>query len=158
MEMNTARTAGSGELGLGGFEYYSLQDYKRMFWRRRWWIVSTALIVALLTAIVAYFVPNQYKASTIILVEPRKVPDTLVSSTATSASERLSSLRQQVLSNTRLSQIIDEMGLYPEMKKHNTQQEIIAKMLKDTEVDVVATTSTDRGLGAFRISYISKNA
>lgn len=157
MEMNTVKAASGADLGLGGLEYYSLQDYKRLFWRRRWTIVSTALIVSLLTAIVAYFVPNQYKASTIILVEPRKVPDSLVSSTATSASERLSSLRQQVLSNTRLSQIIDEMGLYPDMKKHSTQQEIIAKMLKDTEVDVVATTSTDRGLGAFRISYISKN-
>lgn len=155
--MNTVKPAASADLGLGGFEYFGLQDYKRMLWRRRWTIVSTTLIAALLTAIVAYFVPNVYKASTIVLVEPRKVPDSMVASTATSASDRLSSLRQQVLSNTRLAQIIDEMGLYPEMKKHKTQEEIIAQMLKDTEVEVVATSNGDRTLGAFRISYSSKN-
>ena len=157
MEMNTGRSTLTPDLGLGGFEYYGLQDYKRMLWRRKWTIVSTALITALLIAIVAYFVPNVYKASTVILVDPRKVPDAMVAPTATSAADRLSSLRQQVLSNTRLSQIIDEMGLYPEMKKTHAQEEIIAKMLKDTEVDVVATTTGERNLGAFRISYSSRS-
>ncbi|HZU42495.1 MAG TPA: Wzz/FepE/Etk N-terminal domain-containing protein [Terriglobales bacterium] len=155
--MNTTKPVGTADLGLGGFEYYGLQDYKRMLWRRRWTIVTTTLIAALITAIVAYFIPNVYKASTIILVEPRKVPDSLVASTATSAADRLSSLRQQVLSNTKLSQIIDEMGLYPEMKKHKTQEEIIAQMLKDTEVDVVASSNAERTLGAFRISYSSRS-
>ena len=119
MEMQTQNVANSPEIGLGGFEYYGLQDYRRMLWRRRWTIVSTTLILALTTAVVAYFIPNVYRASTVVLVEPRKVPDNLVSSTATSAVDRLSNLREQILSNTRLSQIIDEMGLYPEMKKHS---------------------------------------
>jgi len=157
MDMNTLKTAAAPEVGLGGFEFYTLQDYKRMLWRRRWTIVSTTLIAALLTAVVAYFVPNVYKASTIILVDPKKVPDNLVASTATSASDRLSSLRQQVLSNTRLSQIIDEMNLYPEMKKHKTQEEIIGQMLKDTEVEILATSNNDKTLGAFRISYSSRS-
>ena|SRR5579872_1628120 len=157
MEMQTQNVANSPEIGLGGFEYYGLQDYRRMLWRRRWTIVSTTLILALTTAVVAYFIPNVYRASTVVLVEPRKVPDNLVSSTATSAVDRLSNLREQILSNTRLSQIIDEMGLYPEMKKHSPQEEIIKQMLKDTEVEVIASTTGNHTLNAFRISYSSKS-
>src|SRR5579864_9540916 len=97
-KMNT-QTANTSSLGLGGFEYYSLQDYRRMLWRRKWTIASLALTVALLTAVVAYFIPIVYSATTVILVDPRKVPDNVVSSTTLSAADRLASLRQQVLSN-----------------------------------------------------------
>jgi polysaccharide biosynthesis transport protein len=157
MENTRNNTANAGSIGLEGFEYYGLQDYGRMLWRRRWTIVSVTLALALLTAVVAYFIPNVYSASTVILVDPRKVPDSLVSSTALSAADRLSSLREQVLSNTSLSQIIDELGLYPDMKKHAPQEEVIAQMLKDTTVEIIATTSGQHGLGAFRITYRSKN-
>lgn len=146
------------EFGLGGLEYFSINDYKRMVWRRKWTIVCAMLIIALMTAVVTAFLPNRYRANTVILVDPRTVPENFVMSTATSAGvDRIASLREQILSNTRLSQIIDEMNLYSDLKNRLTQEEIITRMRQDIGVDVVATTNGDRGLGAFQITYTSKN-
>ncbi len=151
------RGTGSG-FGLAGFEYFTYADYLRLFWRRRWLVVFTTLTFALVTAIVVHLLPSVYRATTVILVDPRKVPDNYVMSTVTSGvADRLATLRQQILSTTRLGQIIEEMGLYGELKGKKTQEEIIETMRKAVEVEVAATTSGDRGLGAFTISYHARN-
>ena len=145
-------------IGLSGLEYYGLKDYGRMFGRRKWFIVVTALSLALLTAIVAYFIPNSYRARTTILVDPQKVPDYYVNSTVTiSVVDRLATLRQQILSETRLNQIIEEMGLYKDQKKKRTQEELVTSMQKDIIVEVAPTARPDKALGAFSISYINRD-
>jgi polysaccharide biosynthesis transport protein len=146
------------DFGFGGLKYFGLQDYRRMLWRRKWTILSGTLLVALITAVVASFLPNVYRAKTIILVDPRKVPDSFVISTATpSGADRVANLRAEILSDARLSQIIDEMGLYRDLKNKITLEEILLLMRRDISVDVVTTTNGDRGLGAFQISYSSKS-
>ena len=144
------------EGGLAGLEHFTLRDYIRLLLRRRWLILVTTLTVALGTALMAFFLPNVYRATTVILVDPRKVPDSYVVSTVTSGvADRLATLRQQILSASRLGQIIEEMGLYAELKSKRTQEEIVEIMRKAIEVEVVTTMSGDQGLGAFNISYSS---
>jgi polysaccharide biosynthesis transport protein len=142
--------------GLGGLEYYGLDDYKRLLLRRKWTIVFVTLAIALLASVLAYFHPDTYKAQTIIMIDPGKVPESYVRSTATlSASERLGLLREQIFSNTRLSQIIDEMGLYGNLKKTNTQDEILLAMRKDVELEPLFHQESRSAelLTAFSISY-----
>ncbi|HET7208502.1 MAG TPA: Wzz/FepE/Etk N-terminal domain-containing protein [Terriglobales bacterium] len=147
-----------GELGIGSLEYYGVRDYKRLLVRTKWTLISITLVVAIITAAVAYLLPNQYKASTVIQVDPSKVAESFVKSTATvSAGERLALLQQQILSNTRLSQVIDEMGLYSDLKKTDTPDEILLQMRKDTLVEPI-TFGGDHELEAFKITYISKDA
>jgi uncharacterized protein involved in exopolysaccharide biosynthesis len=116
-------------LNLSGLEYYTLRDYGAMFLRRKWFIIITTFAVAVLTAVVAYFLPNSYRATTVILVDPQKVPEYYVNPTVTTnAGDRLGTLRQQILSATRLGQVVDEMGLYKELKKKESQDEIVENM------------------------------
>lgn len=144
--------------GLARIEKYSLQDYKQLLLRRKWQICTVALLVSLITATVALMLPNIYRSTTVILVDPRKVPDSFVMSTVSSSvADRLETLREQILSATRLAQIIDSFNLYADLRHKKTQEEIIDEMRKDIEVEVVASTTGDRGLGAFRVSYRSKN-
>jgi polysaccharide chain length determinant protein (PEP-CTERM system associated) len=150
----------SWNAGMGGMEYFTLKDYQRLFWRRRWFMVVTALGLALATAIVGYFVPNKYRAQTVILVDPQKVPDRFVASTVTATvADRLSTLRQQILSTTRLSQIADEMNLYADERKSKTHEEIIEIMRKAIEVDIANANPTrpDSTLGAFAIAYSNED-
>src|SRR5580693_8421846 len=143
-------------IGLSGLEYYGLKDYGRMFGRRKWFIVVTALSLALLTAIVAYFIPNSYRARTVILVDPQKVPDYYVNSTVTiSVVDRLATLRQQILSETRLTQVIEEMGLYKDLKKKEPQEELVKRMQKDIVVELAPTGHPEKSLGAFSVSYLN---
>ena len=57
-------------------------------------------------------------SSTLILVDPQKVPESYVKSTVTGdLRNRLGTLQQQILSATRLQKIIDTLNLYPEKEK-----------------------------------------
>jgi len=146
-------------LSLSGLEYYTPRDYLNVFKRRKWFMIITVFAVALLTAIVAYFIPNSYKATTVILVDPQKVPDYYVNSTVTiSVVDRLATLRQQILSETRLTQVIEEMGLYKDLKKKEPQEELVKRMQKDIVVDIAPTGKGEKALGAFSVSYLNPSA
>jgi polysaccharide biosynthesis transport protein len=152
-------TGSQDTLNLSGLEYFTLQDYGRMFFRRRWFIIIATFAVAVLTAVFVRFLPDSYRATTLILVDRQKVPDSYVNSTViASASDRLDMLRQEILSTARLAQIIDEMGLYKELKKKEPQDEIVALMRRDISVSVAASTQEKKGLEAFTVSYSNPSA
>ena len=155
--MDTKGQGQSPDFGLGGLKYFGLEDYRRMLWRRKWMILSATLVVALITAVVASFLSNVYRAKTIILVDPRKVPDNFVISTATPPGQIVS--RICVNRSFQWPAVPDHRrnGSLRELKGKATLEEILLLMRRDIGVDVVATADGDRGLGAFQISYSSKN-
>ena len=90
------------------------------------------------------------------MVDPGKVPDSYVKSTATiDASQRLSLLQEQVLSTTRLSQVVDELHLYQGLKGTLSRDEIVVRMRKDVVVTPAAVVVPGKDLRAFDISYVS---
>jgi polysaccharide biosynthesis transport protein len=124
--------------------------------RQKWVIIVITLAVAASTAVAMHFVPNIYRATTVILVDPRKVPDNYVTSTTTTTVvDRMATLREQILSATRLGSVIDELDLYRDMKKRTSHDEIIDHMRKDIEISVVSGTNSSRDLAAFSVSYSS---
>jgi len=144
-----------GQVGIAGLEHYKLRDYKRLLGRKKWRIIAIALVIALLTSTVAYFLPNQYRASTIVVVDPSKVAAFVKSTATLSAAERLALLQQQILSDTRLAQVIDEMGLYSDLKKVETMDLILVRMRKDILVEPVVYSNKD--LQAFKLSFVAQN-
>jgi polysaccharide chain length determinant protein (PEP-CTERM system associated) len=147
-----------GSTTSSGLEFFTLQDYARVLSRRKWFIILVTFGFAVVAAVVIHFLPNSYKATTVILVDPQKVPDYYVNSTvSTSVVDRLATLRQQILSETRLGQIIDEMGLYPDLKNKLPQEELVQRMQKDILVDAGNPPKTEKTLQAFSISYFNSN-
>src|SRR5512136_31734 len=66
------------------------------------WIVLGTILFSLAGAIFILLLPDHYKASTTILVDPQKVPEKYVSPTVSSdPGQRLNTITQQVLSSTR---------------------------------------------------------
>jgi succinoglycan biosynthesis transport protein ExoP len=161
---NTLPSKQGFEAGLGGLEYYGLQDYKRLFLRRKWAILWVAFAFALVVSVSAYFWPNSYVARTAIMVEPGKVPDAYVRSTATiPAAQRLALLQQEILSDTRLSQVIDELGLYSNLQNTKTHEEMLAQMRKEIRVEPTSFTNLQSvsnpraGLEAFTVSSYAQD-
>jgi succinoglycan biosynthesis transport protein ExoP len=112
---------------------------------------------SLVGATLIFMMPDHYKASTTILVDPQKIPEKYVSPTISSdPGQRLTTITQQVLSSTRLQQIIDDMHLYPELQGKSSREEIIDKMRKDINITVKQGSSS--GLSAFTIDYEGSKA
>ena len=118
----------------------------------RGWIFLGTVLFSLAGFTFVLLMPDHYKAATTILVDPQKVPEKYVSPTVSSdPGQRLNTITQQVLSSTRLQQIIDDMQLYPELRGKMSREEVIELMRKDITITVKQGSSA--GLSAFTIEY-----
>lgn len=134
----------------------SLLEYVEIIRRRKEWIVLTVVAMFVATSVVAYRLPNIYRAETVIMVDPQKVPDSFVASpVTTSITDRLSTIQQQVLSPSRLKRIMDGMNLYPDLRGRANEDDLVRMMQGSIHVGIVAEGG--HTLSAFRISFEGRN-
>ena len=142
----------------GGFNIYSYID---MFLRRIWYVIIPFVLVT--AGVITYLTvtPKIYKANTMVLVTPQKVPENFVRPTITAnIQDRLQTMSQEILSRTRLEQLIAEFKLYPEETRSEPMEQVVEMMRKDIQFEVKAAGQGDRresGGGYFNISYAGKN-
>jgi polysaccharide chain length determinant protein (PEP-CTERM system associated) len=130
-----------------------------MAWRRRWWIAVPVMLIASTTAVVSLFLPDRYRASTMVMIVPQRVPTGFVQSTVTNPlSERLDLISQQILSRTRLERIIQEFNLYSNERKTMIMEDVIEQMRKDIKLDVDADPRRRERAANFRVSFESADA
>lgn len=131
---------------------YAPEDFAKIASRRKWAILLPFALIAVVTLIVAHYLPNRYRSETVILVVPQQVPESYVRSTVTSRIEdRLQSISQQILSRTRLERIIQDFNLYEKERQAGIMEDVVEKMrTRDIRVE---TLKGD----AFRIAYIGDN-
>ncbi len=81
-------------------------------WRARWWGIATLVVCVGIGLAASYILPNEYRSTTMILVERQKVPEAYVRATVSdSMQERLKTISQQILSRSRIRQVIEEYDL-----------------------------------------------
>lgn len=101
-----------------------LQDYLEILWRRKWFLVIPLALGLGLGGIACFLIPPTYRSSTLILVEPQKVPSSYVNPTVTgTVDDRLRTISQQIMSRTNLSKIVKEYSLYKPEEPVNTPQD-----------------------------------
>ncbi len=129
-----------------------LGSYLEIAYRRRWWVILSSIGLFIASTVLAYRLPNTYRAETVILVNSAEVPDKYVPTIVTAdIAGRLTTLQQQVLSPTRLKKLVEAEGLYPDPKGKRTEEEVIRSVQKSI---VVETVNPGAGkMGAFRIAY-----
>jgi uncharacterized protein involved in exopolysaccharide biosynthesis len=136
-------------------KHFNIYDYYEIVLRRIWFIVIPFVVIAAGTVLYALYAPREYKATTLIMVSPQKVPEQFVKSTITSnIEERLQSISQEIMSRTRLEQIISEFKLYPEMSKRASKEEIVELMRKNILIEI---PKKDKEKSHFTISYVGNN-
>jgi polysaccharide chain length determinant protein (PEP-CTERM system associated) len=140
-------------LGLPGLEHLTAPGLARLLLKHKWAIALTALVAGIIAAGVAHFIPNKYRSTTVIMVDPRKVSDNFVAPTVSSGvADRMATIRQHILSSSNLTTVINDLGLYPELRSKRTPEEIVKLMTRDIDIQV-APPSSDRGEGTFKISF-----
>ncbi len=142
-----------------------LRHYWRVLLARRHYFIWPALAIVLVSAIVALALPPIYESSSTILIEEQQIPPDFVKSTVTGyADQRIQSLNQQILSRTKLLEIIRQFNLYPEMREKYPQEAIIETMRDNITVELISAEVANRrrrqeeGVTiAFTIAYRGKN-
>lgn len=125
--------------------------YLRLLWKHKWLILLPAIVFPAVGGWYAMRLPDRYKSTTLILVQPQKVPTKFIPSTVTaSIRDRLQTISQQIFSRTRLEQIIQEFNLFERERKQKTPEEIIQLMRSRINLQVHRND-------AFQLSYIDAN-
>jgi polysaccharide chain length determinant protein (PEP-CTERM system associated) len=132
---------------------YTVDDYLKIGWRRKWLLLIPFVVIAAGTVVVAQYLPDRYLSETTILVVSQRVPEDYVQGTvATAPQDRLLAINQQILSRSRLEQIIQEFTLYAEERQTMIMQDVIDRMRRDIGIHIT------KGEPTFRISYIGSSA
>jgi uncharacterized protein involved in exopolysaccharide biosynthesis len=129
----------------------NLADYLRIARRRKSLILATALIVTVASVIAIKRLPNLFESSTFIIVESPQ-GEAAGERVSLDLSRRLTTIREQVTSRTRLEEIITRHDLYRQSRDRGARiDDVIARMRGEIIVDV--NSSREASTDAFAISY-----
>ncbi len=138
---------------------FNIHDYLEIGLRRKWYIVIPLVLCVLGSFGVYKYLPKVFKATTLILVQPQRVPESYVRATITdSVAGRLSTISQEILSRTRLEKVIQEFNLYSEVRNNVPMEGIVGMMRSAVEVKVQANPQqNERTQNSFSISFEGKD-
>jgi len=142
-------------------EVKSAHDVFEIVKRRKWSIIVPAITIFAVSAVIAFTWPPVYRSTSTILIEDQEVPRDFVNTTVTSfAEQRMQTINQRIMGTTKLIEIINRFGLYPELKNKWTTEEIVAKLRKDIKLSTISADIIDPRTGsprpatiAFTLSY-----
>jgi len=119
-----------------------LRNILDLVFRRRLVIFVPFILIFSLVSFIGLYLPNLYRSSTSIFIEPQEVPKDYVRSTVTTEIEgRIRTITQQLTNRTKLLQVISELDLYPEEVRKKTPNEALVKnMRKHLEVEIPTTS------------------
>lgn len=109
--------------------------------RRRWFIIIPFCLSMITGIYFALTLPKIYSSSTLILIQPQRVPADYVRSIVSVGVEaRISTISQQIMSRTNLEKIIEQFNLFsgPEYK-NIFMEDKIATLRNSISVDVTRT-------------------
>lgn len=130
--------------------------------RRALLVASVAGAVFLASFWIAMALPNEYSSTAVLLIQPQTVNDRLVEAglNESDLSTRLTQMTSEILSRGRLSKMIDDLDLYPELREEMMREELINYMKSQITVaamsdELEGTKSNPRvqTVNTFRITY-----
>ncbi len=112
-------------------------DILLQVWSRRKWLAILVFTGPFaVTVSLAIALPNLYRSTATLLVQRPEVSETFVKSSVTSELEtRLQTISQEILSRSRLQELIIRFDLYPEFRKRATLEEVIERMRRDIRME-----------------------
>jgi polysaccharide chain length determinant protein (PEP-CTERM system associated) len=137
---------------------FSIQEYLEIGLRRKWYIIIPFVLGVLVSFGVYKYLPKVYKATTLILVQSQRIPESYVRSTITdSVGSRLSTISQEILSRTRLEKVIQEFNLFSEIRDSVPMEGIVEMMRSAIEVRVQTDPQHERIQNSFSIAFMGKD-
>ena len=145
---------------------FSLSQARSAVRRRALPALSTFVAVAAGAVTAAFVWPPTYTSTGTILIEQQELPSELVRSTvSTYASQRVQVIAQRVMTTENLMGIIQRYDLYPDLRKREPREEVVAAMRKATNLQMISADVIDPRNGqptkatiAFTLDYSNRSA
>lgn len=139
-----------------GHRTLGLEDYTAIL-KKRWWILAIPAIIFPIVAYAAsYLIDPQYLSQTLVLVDQQKVSGSYVKPVMEEdLSGRVASMREQILSRSRLEPIINRFNLFAGQKA--TMDDRLSAMQKAIDIKPIQS-SLSHGVPGFFIAFRASDA
>jgi polysaccharide chain length determinant protein (PEP-CTERM system associated) len=136
-----------------GHRPLQIEDYYDILKRRGWIVLIPVILLPLIAFACSFLIAPQYLSQTLVLVESQKVPDNYVKPVISSdLDSRLASMKEQILSRSRIQPIIDRYNLYGNSQM--TMDDRIDLARKSITIKPITSEVTHTGgLPGFFISF-----
>jgi polysaccharide chain length determinant protein (PEP-CTERM system associated) len=140
-----------------GHRQLTTKDYAGIL-QRRYKLILLCSIVFLVVGIgVSYWIPPQYVSQTLVLIEQQRVPTDYVTPVVTEdIGERLASMKEQILSRSRIEPIIVRFKLFAEGGA--TMDDRLALTQKAIDVRAIPAGPTSHGMPGFFVKFKANDA
>jgi len=127
-------------------------DYLKIFFRKKWLFLTPVFLGFVLSIIACLLLPPTYESSTLILVEEEKIINPLIQGLAvsTSVSQRMRTLREQILSWKSLVELTKKLNLAKDIETQWQFEILIAGLRRNIFVQM-------QGPNLIRLSYHGEN-
>jgi len=133
-------------------------EYGKIARKRKWLIILPAVAIAMAVAIVVIQLPDLYQSSTLIVVKPSTLPNSVVPSiTEDSLTRQINSIAQVVTSRSSLEPLIEKYDLYKTEKTRGEPMEVLIDYMRKS-ITVEVNTSRNDITNGFNITYRGRNA
>jgi len=128
-------------------------EYAKILKRRKWLIILPVIAVTAAVAWVVNRLPNVYESTTLIVVKPATLPNTMIPTVAEDTLTRqLSSITQVVSSRSSLEPLVNKYELYKRERDRGEPMESIIDMMR-RDIKVQVNTSRNDITDGFDIKY-----
>lgn len=135
------------------FRQRTPSEYLRILKRRKWLIILPVIAVATAVAWVVYRLPDVYESSTLIVVKPATLPNSVIPTvTEDSLTRQLSSIAQVVTSRSQLEPLVNKYELYKRERDRGEPMEAVIEMMR-RDISVQVNTSRNDITDGFDIKY-----
>jgi polysaccharide chain length determinant protein (PEP-CTERM system associated) len=135
------------------FRQRKIGEYARIALKRKWMIILPTIAVGLAIGYVVFRLPDVYESSTLIVVKPSTLPNSVVPMiTEETLTRELAGISQVVTSRSSLQPLVEKYDLFKEERlRGEAMEEIIDSMRRGIKVEV--NTSRNDITNAFNITY-----
>jgi polysaccharide chain length determinant protein (PEP-CTERM system associated) len=138
-----------------GHRELTMQEYAEILKRRYKLILMCAILFLAAGVVISHSLPPQYMSQTLVLIEQQKVPEDYVKPVINEdLNARLASMREQILSRSRIEPIIDRFNLYAGNKA--TMDDRVDMTRK--AIGITPISPGPRGMPGFYITFKAQDA
>jgi uncharacterized protein involved in exopolysaccharide biosynthesis len=135
-----------------------IEDYLDILRRYRSWIIGPMFGGLVIAVGVAFLWPDTFVSSAVMRITPQQVPERLVpSAISTQMAERLSSMQQEILSRSSLSELIQRpsLDLYKKERTAKPMEDVVEQMRRAVRITILDLPNQNqrRHASAFQIQF-----
>jgi len=126
-------------------------DYLKIFFRRKWFLITPAFFGLIVGIIASFLLPPVWESSTIILVEEEKMINPIMQNLAisTSAAQRMQSIKEIILGWNSLVELTKKLNLAKDINNQPAFESLILSLRRRIDVQM-------RQANIIRIAYQGK--